>query len=339
MRYFLTGHTGFKGSWYSLKLKLQGHEVFGYSLDPLENGLFVAGNIKSLLSQDTRADIRDASLLKSEIERVQPDVVVHMAAQPLVSTSYQYPNETFEINVGGTLNLLNACVNVTSLKAIAIITTDKVYQNTGDRRAFVESDALGVGDPYSTSKAMADLLAQSWMLNITKTPIGVFRAGNVIGGGDVSINRLIPDLVNAERANRAVLLRNPGAVRPWQHVLDCLAGYQNAIDWLIKNQQNVILNFGPDFKDYKSVEDVAKKYIEISGKGSVNISKDNSLREADFLTLNSSKARELLSWKDKLDFNESLLYTHNWYKAQAERLDMLEFSKEQIKSFELKELK
>ncbi len=336
MRYFLTGHTGFKGSWYSLKLKLQGHEVFGYSLDPMENGFFVAGNIRSLLSGDTRADIRDASFLKSEIERVQPDVVVHMAAQPLVSTSYQHPIETFEINVGGTLNILNACMDVSSLKAIAIITTDKVYENTGSKRAFVESDALGVGDPYSTSKAMADLLTQSWINNTTKLPIGIFRAGNVIGGGDVSVNRLIPDLVNAERANRAVLLRNPGAVRPWQHVLDCLAGYQSAIDWLIKSQLNVILNFGPDSNDYKSVEDVAKKYIEIAGKGTINFSQGNSLREADFLILDSNKARKLLSWKDKLNFTESLLYTQQWYKAQDEGLSMLEFSKNQINSFESK---
>jgi CDP-glucose 4,6-dehydratase len=336
MRYFLTGHTGFKGSWYSLKLAHQGHEVFGYSLDPVEGGFFVAGDIKSVMSGDIRADIRDASFLKSEIERVQPDVVVHMAAQPLVSLSYQSPKETFETNVGGTLNLLNACLDVTSLKAIAVVTTDKVYQNAGTKRAFIESDAVGFGDPYSTSKAMADLLTQSWMHNITKTPIGIFRAGNVIGGGDVSINRLIPDLVHSERDDRAVLLRNPEAVRPWQHVLDCLAGYQSAIDWLIKNQQKVVLNFGPDFNDYRSVVDVARKYIEISGKGTINFSKDTSFEEADFLTLDSSRARKLLSWKDKLDFTESLRYTQNWYKAQEDGLNMFEISKEQIDSFESK---
>ncbi len=336
MKYFLTGHTGFKGSWYALQLSLQGHEVFGYALDPLDDGMFVAGNISQLLSEDIRADIRDAKFLNSQLKRIQPDVVVHMAAQPLVSDSYQRPIETFETNVGGTLNLLNACLSVTSLKVIAIITTDKVYQNSREKRAFVEFDALGVGDPYSTSKAMADLLTQSWMNNITKIPIGIFRAGNVIGGGDVSANRLIPDLVISERRNHAILLRNPGAVRPWQHVLDCLAGYQDAIDWLIKNQQNLIVNFGPDFKDYKSVEDVAKKYIEISGKGSIVFSESNSLSEAEFLTLDSSKARKLLSWEDKLDFTESLQLTHNWYKSQEEGLNMLEISKEQIKTFELK---
>jgi CDP-glucose 4,6-dehydratase len=333
MRYFLTGHTGFKGSWYALQLTLLGHEVFGFALDPVKNGIFEAGDISRLLSEDIRADIRDASFLSREVKRIQPDVVVHMAAQPLVSVSYQYPKETFEINVGGTLNLLSACLDAKSLKAIAVITTDKVYQNFEKRKAFLESDTLGVGDPYSTSKAMADLLTQSWMNTITKVPIGIFRAGNVIGGGDVSSNRLIPDLVNSERANSAVLLRNPGAVRPWQHVLDCLAGYQKAIDWLIDNEQNLILNFGPEFTDYKSVEDVARKYVEISRKGSVEFSKNNSLPEADFLTLDSSKARELLSWKEKLNFTESLQLTHKWYRSQEEGLKMHEISKQQIELF------
>ena len=330
MKYFVTGHTGFKGSWYAIRLFLQGHEVFGYALDPLANGIFDIANVKHVLSDDIRADIRNTSLLQQEIKRIQPDVVVHLAAQPLVMTSYQYPNETFECNSGGTLSLLNSCLEVPSIKAIAIITTDKVYENSGRKRAFSEADPLGAGDPYSTSKAMADLLTQSWMKSISKIPIGIFRAGNVIGGGDVSPNRLIPDLVDAERSNRRTLLRNPRAVRPWQHVLDCLAGYQIAINWIIENQQNLILNFGPDFGDYESVEDIARKYVEIDF---VNFA---SPPEAEFLTLDSSKAKNLLAWNDKLNVQESLEYTHRWYKAQEEGQDMLQFSIQQINLFESK---
>jgi len=322
MRYFITGHTGFKGAWYALQLHLQGHEVFGFALDPLKNGIFESARVKDLLTGDIRGDVRDSNLLKNSIRDVNPDIVVHMAAQPLVSLSYQNPTETFEVNVGGTLNLLNACLQAPAIKSIAVVTTDKVYMNIGEKRAFVEEDPLGLGDPYSTSKAMADLLVQSWMKDVTVAPVVILRAGNVLGGGDVSPNRLIPDLVRSIRESTPALLRNPNAVRPWQHVLDCLFGYQKAIDWSVSKRENLILNFGPDFNEYRTVGEVAKKYFSIANKGSLEITRDVFPKEAEYLTLDSSKARTLLNWSDKLDLDQTLKATESWYRNQDQGLDM-----------------
>lgn len=334
LKYFVTGHTGFKGSWLLLKLREKGHEVIGYSLDPLENGIYETAQLSTIVEKDIRMDIRDYESLESEIKKAQPEIVVHLAAQPLVGASYENPSDTFEINVTGTLNLLRACQTTPSIKAIAVITTDKVYENLNQRRPFVENDPLGLGDPYSTSKAMADLLTQSWMKSVAKVPVGVFRAGNVIGGGDVSPNRLIPDIVNAQRSNRPVQLRNPSAVRPWQHVLDCLEGYQRAIDWMLANEKNIVLNFGPDYSEYRTVGEIAKDYVQISGRGSIEILNRSGFPEADFLTLDSSRARSTLNWNDKLSLQETLKWTHEWYLRQDERLNVLDISIQQIREYE-----
>ena len=215
------------------------------------------------------------------------------------------------------------------------MTTDKVYRNLEERKPFVETDPLGAGDPYSTSKAMADLLAQTWAHNEAGIPISIFRAGNVIGGGDVSDHRLIPDIVRAQRSKIAPILRNPNSVRPWQHVLDCLEGYQLALDFILKNRESTIFNFGPLQDGYITVGEVATNFIDISKTIQWKQDNSNIFHEADFLALNSNKAREVLGWKEKLSLKQTLEATHLWYEAQANKDDMNIFTREQIKNHEM----
>lgn len=332
MRIFLTGHTGFKGAWLSMMLAMNGHEVYGYALNPLAEGIFSAANISAEMKRDMRGDIRDISALNKAFRLANPDLVIHMAAQPLVRTSYLNPVETFEVNVTGTLNVLEATRSSTNIKGIAVITTDKVYRNLEERKPFRELDPLGPSDPYSTSKAMADLLSQTWSRNISDVPISIFRAGNVIGGGDVSENRLIPDIVRAQSRDTAPVLRNPDSVRPWQHILDCLTGYRMAIDWMLDKQQGIILNFGPTPKEYVTVGEVANKFIEISQSKPWKKEMAEAMPESGFLALDSTKARDLLNWDNKYSLKQSLKATHDWYRDKAIGLDMNTITKEQIKS-------
>ena len=330
MRFFITGHTGFKGSWLALMLQLQGHEVFGYSLNPLQDGIFESANVGAKISRDVRGDIRDANSLQNALKSASPDVVVHMAAQPLVRASYENPAETFEINVTGTLNVLEATRRLSSPKAIAVITTDKVYRNLEEGKPFKESDALGSGDPYSTSKAMADLLTQTWSKSITDFPVGIFRAGNVIGGGDVAENRLIPDLMRSQKSGNSPKLRNPNSIRPWQHVLDCLFGYRAAINWMLDKRESTILNFGPLSDVYKTVGEVATEYIKLSKGRDWILDNSKSLPEAKLLALDSTKARQVLGWRDIFSLEETLIATNDWYYAQSQKVPMYEFTKHQI---------
>ena len=335
MKVFLTGHTGFKGSWLSMMLNSRGYEVYGYSLDPLQGGIFEAANLRDDVARDTRGDIRDVHSLEQALISANPDLVIHMAAQPLVRDSYRNPKETFEVNVTGTLNVLEASKKAANVQGIAVVTTDKVYRNLEERKLFVETDPLGAGDPYSTSKAMADLLAQTWAHNEAGIPIAIFRAGNVIGGGDVSDNRLIPDIVRAQRSKTIPVLRNPNSVRPWQHVLDCLEGYQLAVDFMLKNRESTIFNFGPLQDGYITVGEVATSFIDIGKTIQWKQDNSNTLHEADFLALNSNKAREVLGWKEILSLKQTLEVTHLWFEAQANNCDMNIFSKEQIKNHEI----
>jgi CDP-glucose 4,6-dehydratase len=238
MHYLISGHTGFKGAWLVMLLKSRGHEVSGFSLDPLKGSLFAEAKVAKLLLGDYRQDIRDFNGTLKVFKQTQPDVFIHMAAQPLVLESYKHPVDTFEINVNGTLNVLRAAQEVKSLKGQLIITTDKVYKNEGLKKAFKESDALGGDDPYSASKAMADILTQSWMNSFPKIPTAIGRAGNVIGGGDASPDRLIPDIIKNLKVGQAPQIRHPEYVRPWQHVLDCLNGYLFVIEHLLKRGES-----------------------------------------------------------------------------------------------------
>jgi len=335
MHYLITGHTGFKGAWLSLMLTQRGHLVSGISLDPEVGSLFDRTNLGSYLENDIRANILDSAGLISKFKEIEPDVVIHLAAQALVPESYRNPIKTFETNVMGTLNVMAASQQLKELKAQLIITTDKVYKISGKILGYVESDQLGGQDPYSASKAMTDIAAQSWLLSFQNPPTAIARAGNVIGGGDVCADRLIPDLVKSYTLGLTPKLRAPNSVRPWQHVLDCLNGYLILVDALIANDAEGAWNFGPDENQSKTVADVANLAGAVWGtEKSWEIDLGNHPHEASLLMLNSNKARTELGWSDKLTFEECVQWTTNWYKNVNDGRDPLEETIKNIQEFE-----
>ena len=334
MHYLVTGHTGFKGSWLIMFLKSMGHTVSGIALDPEVESLFNQAQIQELMWQDFRVDIRDRVSLASKVKSINPDVIIHLAAQPLVRYSYVHPVETFESNVLGTLDLLEATKGLVDLKATLIITTDKVYQNLGHRDGYTEVDALGGDDPYSASKAAADIATQSWVKSFAHTPVAIARAGNVIGGGDWAVNRLIPDLVRSYRASQIPIIRNPHAIRPWQHVLDCLNGYLLLVDSMVERGVRGEWNFGPNHLEKHMVSEVIdgfSKHFEVVGSPFV-VDEGEHPKESDFLLLNSAKSRTQLGWTDQLNFQESLKWSATWYREFAQQ-GARETTMKQIKAF------
>ncbi|CAN2225251.1 WcaG Nucleoside-diphosphate-sugar epimerases [Candidatus Nanopelagicaceae bacterium] len=309
----------------------------GISLDPEVGSLFEQAGIKKFLQSDIRCDIRESAKLSSHFKQINPDVVIHLAAQALVRESYKIPRDTFEVNAIGTLNVLNASQQIKDLRAQLIITTDKVYKNIGKTSGYVETEALGGQDPYSASKAMADIATQSWLSSFENPTSAIARAGNVIGGGDVCADRLIPDLINSYSTGFTPKLRAPNSIRPWQHVLDCLNGYLMLVDALIDDQAEGAWNFGPDENQSKTVADVADIAGAIWG---VPKSWENDLgnhpHEASLLMLNSNKARTELGWSDKLSFEESVKWTIDWYKNVHNGNDPLEETLKNISLFEAK---
>ena len=336
MHYLITGHTGFKGSWLALMLQMQGHTVSGISLDPQQMSLFNQANLKDLFDHDFRLDIRNLQELQRAINKIDPDVIVHLAAQPLVRESYKDPVGTFETNVLGTLNVLEATKGLLNLKATLIITTDKVYKNHNHLRGYVETDELGGDDPYSASKAAADIATQSWAKSFANTPVAIARAGNVIGGGDWATDRIIPDLVNAYSSNQIPTLRYPHAIRPWQHVLDCLNGYLKLLDSMIIDGISGEWNFGPNLKDKHEVLDLVKVFAKAWGvqesDTAWSIEETEEPHEAGYLLLDSQKARNSLGWRDKLSFSDSIDWTANWFKAFRTN-DPLQVTTNQIEKF------
>jgi CDP-glucose 4,6-dehydratase len=315
MHYLITGHTGFKGAWISLLLHLQGHTVSGISLQPKQKSLFLEAELSNIFKHDLIVDVRDSTQLKESVEKINPEIIIHFAAQSLVRYSYLNPQETFETNIMGTINLLEATKKLKNLKATLVVTTDKVYKNNNYLRGYSETDELGGDDPYSASKAAADLAAQSWIKCFAKVPTTIARAGNVIGGGDWSTDRIIPDLVKFYSSNKVPIIRNPEAVRPWQHVLDCLNGYLMLIDEQIVNQVYGEWNFGPDISDRFSVSDLVNEFGNAMGFDGSKWVLDNSVNpnESSYLLLDSSKGRSSLGWQDKLTFDLSVKWTADWY--------------------------
>jgi CDP-glucose 4,6-dehydratase len=317
MHYLITGHTGFKGSWLSLILQMQGHTVSGISLKPLEKSLYNQAQLGGIFKNDLRLDIRNSKELISEVKKISPEVIIHLAAQPLVRESYKDPLGTFETNVLGTLNLLESTKKLGSVHSILVITTDKVYRNQNLNRGYIETDPLGGDDPYSASKASADIATQSWSKSYSSTPISIARAGNVIGGGDWGYDRIIPDLVNAASKGEALRLRYPMAIRPWQHVLDCLNGYLELVNHQLENNLSGEWNFGPPEDEKFTVAQLSTTFANSWGLKNLSWLNDSdlNLKETNYLLLDSSKARNLLGWCEKLTFQKSVDWTVEMYKS------------------------
>lgn len=305
--YLITGHTGFKGSWLTLLLRARGHEVSGLALEPPEESLFVRASIKDELFHDLRVDIREREATVAAVKRVSPDFVIHMAAQALVREGYRRPLETYDTNVNGTLNVLHAVDSAGSIKAQLIVTTDKVYEDRGLNRPYVESDPLGGKDPYSASKAMADILSQQWLCREGVTPGAIARAGNVIGAGDFSQDRLIPDVIRVFQTGSKLQVRYPDAVRPWQHVLDCLHGYLLLIEGVADRGLSGAWNFGPADDDFRSVKQLLEAVEEDIGVVlDKSISATGEPEEARYLALDSSEAVHELKWQPKFGFERAV---------------------------------
>ena len=334
MHYFITGHTGFKGSWLIHLLRSQGHTVSGYSDQALPNSLFVRAKSKDCLELDFRGDIRNLEDLTASLQKCKPDVLIHLAAQSLVTKSYLDPLETFSTNVDGTRNVLLAARQIKSLAATLIVTTDKVYRNFKGSEGYIESDPLGGHDPYSSSKAMADLMTQSFIHLNPQSPIGIARAGNVIGGGDIGEQRLIPDIIRAIENKSALELRYPKAVRPWQHVLDCLNGYLQMISSLLASGKSNIWNVGPDAKDFNNVETVVRLFLEKLNENIDIQSVEAQFVETSVLKLNSDKLRMESNWKNKLTFEDSVEWTAAWHSlVKNQELSPAQVLTKQVEDF------
>lgn len=315
MHYLVTGHTGFKGAWLALMLTEQGHTVSGLALEPGHGSLYERAHLSELLLADLRVDIRDGAATEQAIGEIEPDVVIHLAAQALVRESYRKPLYTYETNTLGTLNVLQAVQHTPSVKAQLIITTDKVYRNVNQIWGYRENDPLGGVDPYSASKAAADLITQSWIESSgSRVPTAIARAGNVVGGGDVCAERLMVDLIAAFSTGQVVSLRYPEAVRPWQHVLDCLNGYLELTDALLRGDSTgEAFNFGPDSGSFVSVGEVANAVASLWGTDSlVELDDGAHVHEAALLSLDSRKAELHLNWRSRLKFDQILAWTVAW---------------------------
>jgi CDP-glucose 4,6-dehydratase len=334
MHYLITGHTGFKGSWLSLMLQMQGHTISGISLDPLEKSLFNQAQLSKIFKYDLRLDINNLRQLTQAVEKIAPDAVIHLAAQPLVRESYKDPMGTFKTNVLGTLNLLEATKTLGNVKATLIITTDKVYKNQNQIRGYIETDELGGDDPYSASKAAADIATQSWAKSFGRAPVAIARSGNVIGGGDWASDRIIPDLIDALTNNRTLSLRFPDAIRPWQHVLDCLNGYLKLVDAQIDRGIDGPWNFGPALNNTFTVEQLSDAVTASWGVSKKIWVREEMVQphESSVLLLDSTKSRINLNWTDRMNFSQSVELTVEWYKNLSGK-NALSITRNQIEKF------
>ena len=337
---FVTGHTGFKGSWLIKTLSILGAEVSGYSNDiPTRPSMFEDLELTKVLKNDFRFDIRDLSHLKAALAKSKPEVIFHLAAQPLVRKSYTDPVETYEVNVMGTLNLLMAAQDVSDLKCIVNITTDKCYENNEWVWPYRETDHLGGHDPYSSSKACVEILSSSIRKSfLEKKGINLctVRAGNVIGGGDWAEDRIIPDFARAFNKNEKLKIRNPLAIRPWQHVMEPIKGYISIAEKLYSDDKFASAwNFGPEASDCIKVTEVIEKLLEswVEHPGYKVEENHNNVHEARILKLDCSKVKEQLKWVPTFSLAESLKLTAEWYKDYFENKNLNERTEKQIKMF------
>jgi len=320
-RVFLTGHTGFKGGWLSLWLQSMGAQVHGYSLDPLtSHSIFVEANIREGMAASEIADIRDAEKLCVAMKQAQPEIVFHLAAQPLVRYSHTHPTETYAVNVMGTVNLLEAVRQTSSVRAIVNVTTDKCYENREWVWGYRENEPMGGFDPYSSSKGCAELVTSAYRRSFLE-PAGIAlasaRAGNVIGGGDWAEDRLIPDFLRAMDAGDVLEIRSPLSTRPWQHVLEPLSGYLSLAEKLFTEGKIFAegWNFGPADEDAKSVRWIVERLAELREDVKWQCDERPQPHEANYLKLDSSKAHIQLEWQPRWNLRGALKKTLEWHEA------------------------
>jgi len=342
---FLTGHTGFKGGWLAIWLQQLGAEVFGYALSPEgEPNLFDVAGLSSLLISDTRADLANKEQLKSALLESEAEIVFHLAAQSLVRESYLQPLLTLQTNVMGTAHLLEVVREAPTVKAVVVITTDKVYENLECLKAYSESDPLGGHDIYSASKAAAEIVTASYRSSFFQDPSAVriasARAGNVLGGGDWADDRLIPDCLRAAASNKTLKLRYPQSIRPWQHVLEPLAGYLMLAERLTNDDGEAYAsgwNFGPSLDDTAAVGDVAGRIAELTDNAFSIDTAGSDLdhpHEAGLLRLDSTKAQNELGWQPRWTLQQALEQTVRWQQAYTDNANMLDYSRQQIQNYE-----
>lgn len=311
----VTGHTGFKGTWLTMLLEQIGIEVTGLSLQPEPESLYSRSHRSGRINE-AFIDVRDSDAIFKFIQSHKPKIIIHLAAQPLVLDSYKNPKYTFDVNVNGTVNILDAAFKVRSTEVVLVSTTDKVYENNGSNKSFSEKNPLKGKDPYSASKVAVENVIFAWR-EIKKSNGGprllTVRSGNVIGGGDFSKDRLIPDLIRSFTSNSEMQVRNPNSTRPWQHVLDPLFGYINMIDNSLKGNDTDILNFGPNGKSLTVKEVVRIASDQWEGKNRIKFYSERGETEANTLKLNSKKARKILDWEPRWSQDEAIIETINWW--------------------------
>lgn len=338
----VTGHTGFKGSWLSIWLTMMGAKVVGYSLDPYsDKGNFEACHLHDKLFADVRGDTRDYQKLDETIAKYKPEVIFHLAAQALVRTAYAEPKATYETNLMGSLNILECVRHHDCVKTVIMITSDKCYENVEQIWGYKETDRMGGYDPYSSSKGCTELMIASYRNSYFNPKdyakhgkaIACVRAGNVIGGGDWSDNRLIPDCIRYIEAGKDIEIRNPIATRPWEHVLEPLSGYLKVGQKLMEDPINYAtsFNFGPHISANKTVFEVVSRLVEYYGKGKVvDASDPNAVHENTLLNLDVTKAYVMLQWEAKWGLQEAVEKTVDWYKEALTSSDMYDFCVKQI---------
>jgi CDP-glucose 4,6-dehydratase len=342
---FVTGHTGFKGGWIVAWLHHLRARIHGYALDPPTSpSLFDAAAIGSMLASDNRGDIADLATLRQAMRTARPEVVIHLAAKSLVRDGYGDPISTLTTNVIGTATTLEAARSVDSIRSVVVVTSDKVYEHVGPDHPYVEGDPLGGRDPYSASKAAAELVAGSYRSSFFADDnhparIATVRAGNVIGGGDWAKDRLVPDCLRAFDRGDAVRLRFPQAIRPWQHVLEPLSGYLNLAQRLTEPDGDHLTgawNFGPNIEDQSPVIDVARQAAAAWGDSArVQIDHSNNHpRESGILMLDTTKARQELGWRPKWTLRRAIESTVEWHRAWRRGASMLDVTSDQIRAYE-----
>lgn len=344
-RVLVTGHTGFKGSWLSIWLHELGAEVVGVSQDPFTNrDNYVLSGIGNKMMADLRSDICDGQKMKEIFQKYQPEIVFHLAAQPLVRYSYEQPVETYEANVMGTIHVMEAIRATSSVKVGVMITTDKCYDNKEQMRGYKEDDPFGGYDPYSSSKGACEIAIQSWRRSFFNpedygkkhhVSLASVRAGNVIGGGDWALDRIIPDCIKALEQDKVIDIRSPKAIRPWEHVLEPLSGYMLLAkkQWEHPTEFCEGWNFGPESESVSTVWEVATELIKNYGKGKLKDSSDpNAVHEAKLLMLDITKAKTKLGWKPRMNMQQCMDLVADWYK-RYQKEDVYQLCVEEIEKY------